>query len=646
MIPRKKRHYIKIITETDSEDIIAKIQEIFSKYKYALTFLRNIECKNELEYDTFDLKEFEYNVKKHKPKMSLFSKRQNDDNKFLPELQTKLFYNTSGSDKFTGMDIVHTMLEKLIFEPLELAIEEETEEEEEEDGPTYDLDLTTEEIDEMDVLEKFRMIIEHYTQVSSVMHDEAKEANKLPMDDHDRKKRFDQLSKYKAKRAKELSTLLLSIKNPGDNDFKLKIEPKPTPGQPTLDQEILIFNNNELKFLNQKLNSITSEDDGIKLDSLNKKTSFIKQCTRLKPNAFIFPHIPCIEDIKQTHLGDCYFLAALMSIVKNEPKDIMNMMRDNLNGTATVRLYNPHFNDKGNFTYSTPKYIAVPKPIYEDEDSTNYFNTIWVKILERAFAIIGGNFKKDKACATQDSSQSSNYDTLRNKTRSINNIASGASSYAFMVLTGKGYTIFKNRPFRGIIGTNNTKSILPNLKCSDFLKKNQYKPYITCSFLSPFYVNYPIQFKQGNLYSAIKQICDGDGPNCGFESIYYIYKQLPADYQKVVVINNAEKFLGTIQDHTPLPQPKPEPKPALTLRESNTFLFTVSQNMTVNVPFFVNANHEYMIDAEALHATGKIVIFNPHEGPHSIGFDGKKIGLTIPEDDFNQCCRTITLPTD
>ncbi len=53
----------------------------------------------------------------------------------------------------------------------------------------------------------------------------------------------------------------------------------------------------------------------------------------------LFPRMPDMQDVKQGYVGDCYFLAAVSSIVQDDPQQMRRMMKDNGDNTVTVRLY-------------------------------------------------------------------------------------------------------------------------------------------------------------------------------------------------------------------------------------------------------------------------------------------------------------------
>ncbi|MCD8195807.1 MAG: C2 family cysteine protease [Lachnospiraceae bacterium] len=53
----------------------------------------------------------------------------------------------------------------------------------------------------------------------------------------------------------------------------------------------------------------------------------------------LFPRMPDMQDVEQGSVGDCFFLAAVSSIVQNDPQQMRGMMKDNGDNTATVRFY-------------------------------------------------------------------------------------------------------------------------------------------------------------------------------------------------------------------------------------------------------------------------------------------------------------------
>lgn len=104
-------------------------------------------------------------------------------------------------------------------------------------------------------------------------------------------------------------------------------------------------------------------------------------------NGPLFPHEPCADDIKQGRLGDCYFMAALATIAERRPDHIKQMMRDNGDGTVTVRLFSPRRSGRRR-TYK-PKYLRVHKSVVKNRGSDVYAHgSLWVALVEKAFAAL------------------------------------------------------------------------------------------------------------------------------------------------------------------------------------------------------------------------------------------------------------------
>ncbi len=100
----------------------------------------------------------------------------------------------------------------------------------------------------------------------------------------------------------------------------------------------------------------------------------------------LFPHEPNINDIAQGLVGDCFYLTALTNIVSMNPDFIKDAMRDNMDGTVTVRLYS-----KDEYGKYEPVYVTVDKKVdsYGGAFSGGGENCVWVDCFERALATSG-----------------------------------------------------------------------------------------------------------------------------------------------------------------------------------------------------------------------------------------------------------------
>lgn len=106
---------------------------------------------------------------------------------------------------------------------------------------------------------------------------------------------------------------------------------------------------------------------------------------------------PSLRDIKQGGIGDCYFLAAVGSVVAENPEAIKDMIRDNKDGTYSVRFYH-----KGE-----PVWIHVDgqlpvdskgNPVYAkgaDSDGDKKLE-LWVPLMEKAYAKFKDTYSTDK----------------------------------------------------------------------------------------------------------------------------------------------------------------------------------------------------------------------------------------------------------
>lgn len=111
----------------------------------------------------------------------------------------------------------------------------------------------------------------------------------------------------------------------------------------------------------------------------------------------LFAHDPVLKDIKQGAMGDCYFISALASVVVRNPGAIKRMMKDNGDGTVTVRFFKK--NDDSDYAEKVESLtgicVTVSKTIPErvEQDSKQRKDSyskgaLWVKMMEKAYAAI------------------------------------------------------------------------------------------------------------------------------------------------------------------------------------------------------------------------------------------------------------------
>ena len=84
----------------------------------------------------------------------------------------------------------------------------------------------------------------------------------------------------------------------------------------------------------------------------------------------LFPHMPCAEDIKQGHLGDCFFLSTLLAVVRNDPQEILDRMED-LGDVVKVTFERQ--------TVYVSKKICLPQCAKD---------SLWVQVMEKAYAML------------------------------------------------------------------------------------------------------------------------------------------------------------------------------------------------------------------------------------------------------------------
>ena len=185
----------------------------------------------------------------------------------------------------------------------------------------------------------------------------------------------------------------------------------------------------------------------------------------------LFPHDPCLDDIKQTRMGDCYLLASIASLLNSYGPDfIRNMMIDNGDGTVTVRLYaqNRTDFDEGK---SHVKYVKV----YKYGLISSPRAALWVQIIEKAYISLGANLYEERKKGKLEGIEVDykNKDDRKKYPRTVEDLRSGHA--------------------------NNALRVLADIKCDEFFNSNfdeekiksaiSKKLPVVCGFKSDFSCN-------------------------------------------------------------------------------------------------------------------------------------------------------------
>ncbi len=85
---------------------------------------------------------------------------------------------------------------------------------------------------------------------------------------------------------------------------------------------------------------------------------------------------PLASDVRQGGIGDCYLLAAMVSVANVESALIKSMITDNGNGTYGIRFYG---------TGDDPLYVTVNNQLPSSGRATSVSGGNWVSLLEKAY---------------------------------------------------------------------------------------------------------------------------------------------------------------------------------------------------------------------------------------------------------------------
>ncbi len=101
----------------------------------------------------------------------------------------------------------------------------------------------------------------------------------------------------------------------------------------------------------------------------------------------LFVHPPCISDISQGDLGNCYFLAALAAAAESSLDFVEKHMKDNGDGTVTVLFHKPRGYAGNSFRNV---YVRVDKTVpIRNGNNVSAYAPLWVQLYEKAFLVSG-----------------------------------------------------------------------------------------------------------------------------------------------------------------------------------------------------------------------------------------------------------------
>lgn len=106
----------------------------------------------------------------------------------------------------------------------------------------------------------------------------------------------------------------------------------------------------------------------------------------------LFTRDPDVSDVKQTELGNCWFLAGAASMADREKgRAIKDMMRDNGDGTVTCRFMDPadHAPVFVRVTKKIPYYRDSGMPEGYDRKVSGERSPLWVQLLQKAYTLSG-----------------------------------------------------------------------------------------------------------------------------------------------------------------------------------------------------------------------------------------------------------------
>lgn len=102
----------------------------------------------------------------------------------------------------------------------------------------------------------------------------------------------------------------------------------------------------------------------------------------------LFPHEPSVNDVKQRLARDTFMMSSLAAIAYRNPSKIRKAMRDNEDGTVTVRF----FEEDARTKTMKPVFVTVKKEIATFRGVAEVYaaDSLWVQMIEKAYAAMFG----------------------------------------------------------------------------------------------------------------------------------------------------------------------------------------------------------------------------------------------------------------
>jgi Calpain family cysteine protease len=166
---------------------------------------------------------------------------------------------------------------------------------------------------------------------------------------------------------------------------------------------------------------------------------FFKTISHFWDSKDLFPHPPEIDDVQQVGIGDCFFLAAVHSIISIEPLKFEDMMCDLRGGWVVVRLFDSL---KQPIYYRIQKtYLARDTGTFSSQPPQGH-RAFWIYMLEKAYAIFRLRVEKHqvtpkKWVTDRESGRLTQKDLpKRDAVTYIESLTGGFSENAFQTLLG------------------------------------------------------------------------------------------------------------------------------------------------------------------------------------------------------------------